>query len=54
MGTVALPGSDMVYAMLDPVIIVAQSDALGLELPQGAVRLQTYAWSLAHVADVTR
>eukprot|EP00953_Heterococcus_sp_UTEX-ZZ885_P024050 13181-Heterococcus_DN1.PRE.1 len=37
MGTVAVPGSAIVTEMDDPCIIVAQSDALGIVLPQDDV-----------------
>ncbi|KAG5178195.1 hypothetical protein JKP88DRAFT_225645 [Tribonema minus] len=36
MGTVALPGGDTVTDLIDPVIIVAASDSLGISLPQDA------------------
>jgi hypothetical protein len=42
MGTVAVPGSAIVTEMADPCIIVAQSDSLGITLPQNDVSIQCY------------
>ena len=39
MGTVAVPGSPIATDMDDPCIIVAQSDALGIPLPQNDVSM---------------
>jgi hypothetical protein len=48
MGTVAVPGSAIVTDMDDPCIIVAQSDALGIVLPQNDVSVYCYLQCYRH------